>query len=75
MQLDQNEEKCLTCLHLLITMKYLMFEEFDDYCEPRKDTTMLAMKYKQLDGQTFYDFVTELRNCSENCEFDTLRDS
>lgn len=31
--------------------------------------------YKQSNGQSFNEFLTELRNRSENCESNTLRDS
>ena len=51
---------------------------FDDYCEPRKNTTMARHKFlthKQSTGQSFNEFVTELKNLSDDCEFGTLKDS
>ena len=51
---------------------------FDDYCEPRKNTTMARHKFlthKQSPGQSFNEFVTELKNLSDDCEFATLKDS
>ena len=55
-----------------------VFKKFDTYCSPKKNTTMLRHKfftYKQNIGQSFNDFVTQLKLLSENCEFDALRDS
>ena len=51
---------------------------FDDYCEPRKNITMTRHKFlthKQVLGQPFNEFVTELKNLSEDCELGTLKDS
>ena len=51
---------------------------FDDYCEPRKNITMARHKFlthKQVLGQSFNEFVTELKNLSEDCELGTLKDS
>ena len=52
--------------------------KFETYCTPRKNTTILRHKfftYKQEDGQCFSDFVTHLKRLSQDCEFQTLRDS
>ena len=51
---------------------------FDDYCEPRKNTTMARHRFlthKQTTGQSFSEFVTELKNLSDDCEFGDLKDS
>ena len=41
---------------------------FDEYCEPRKNTTMARHRFlthKQSIGQSFNEFVTELKNLSD----------
>ena len=53
-------------------------EQFDGYCEPRKNTTMARYQFlthKQATGQPFHEFVTELKNLSEDCEFGTIKES
>ena len=53
-------------------------EKFRDYCNPRKNITILRYKFftcKQLESQTFDDFVTRLKVLSQDCEFGDLRDS
>ena len=52
--------------------------KFDEYCSPRKNMTLIRHKflsYKQREGQTFSEFVTQLRKLSTDCEFGELRDS
>ena len=56
----------------------LVIKKFDEYCTPRKNTTILRHKFftsKQQEGQLFNDFLTELKRLSDECEFDTLKDS
>ena len=55
-----------------------VFERFSEYCNPRKNITILRHKfftYRQHEGQNFHDFVTELKKLSSECEFETLHDS
>ena len=55
-----------------------VIKKFDEFCNPRKNTTILRHKffcYKQGDGQTFSDFVTQLKRLSQDCKFETLKDS
>ena len=52
--------------------------KFSEYCNPRKNITILRYRfftYKQQQGQNFHDFVTELKKLSSKCEFDNLQDS
>ena len=51
---------------------------FEEFCIPRKNIIMLRHKFsihRQVDGQRFHDFVTDLRKLSEGCELGDLRDS
>ena len=53
-------------------------QKFESYCNPRSNTTIMRHKfftYRQSEGQTFNDFVTELKKLSADCAFDTLKDS
>ena len=55
-----------------------ILQNFDEFCSPRKNTTILRHKFfttKQSEGQSFIDFVTELKRLSDECEFETLKDS
>ena len=55
-----------------------VLDQFEAYCNPRSNTTINRHKfftYRQIEGQTFNNFVTELRTLSAECEFDNLRDS
>ena len=61
-------------------MKLLVpvLQKFSEYCNPRKNITILSHKfftYKQQEGQNFHDFVTELKKISSECEFGNLQDS
>ena len=56
----------------------VVLQKFDTYCEPRKNTTMMRYKFlthKQSMGQSFGDFVIELKKLSEDCEFGDLKNS
>ena len=51
-----NEMKLAPVLH-----------KFSEYCNPKKNTTILCHKfftYRQQEGQNFHDFVTELKKLS-----------
>ena len=53
-------------------------KKFKEYCNPRKNITILRYKFftcKQLEGQSFDDFVTKLKVLAQECELDNLRDS
>ena len=56
-----------------------VLEKFSEYCNPRKNITMLRHKfftYRQYEWQTFDNLVTELKKkLSSECEFETLYDS
>ena len=55
-----------------------VLQKFSEYCNPRKNATILCHKffmYRQQQGQNFHDFVTELKKLSSECEFDNLQDS
>ena len=55
-----------------------VIKRFDEYCNPRKNTTILRHKfftYKQGESQAFGDFVAQLKRLSADCEFNTLKDS
>ena len=60
-------------------MKFkVVVQKFQDYCSPRKNITFMQHKFftcKQRDGQSFDEFVIELKKRSAVCEFETLRDS
>ena len=55
-----------------------MLEKFTSYCNPRKNITILRHKFftcKQVEGQSFNDFVTELKKHVSECEFGDLTTS
>ena len=60
-------------------MKFdLVTKKFELYCTPRKNVTISRhnfFTYKQTEGQTFSEFVTQLRSLSDECEFETLKHS
>ena len=52
--------------------------KFEGYCNPRKNITIMRHKffsYRQDEGQSFGDFLTQLKSLSQDCEFETLKDS
>ena len=52
--------------------------KFTSYCNPGKNIAILCHKfftYKQVEGQSFNDFVTELKKCGSECEFGDLTTS
>ena len=56
----------------------VVLEKFQEYCNQRANITFLRHRFftcKQSDGQTFDEFITELKKGSAECEFGTLRDS
>ena len=55
-----------------------VLEKFSENCNPRKNITILFHKfftYRQHEGQNFHYFVTKPKNCSSECELETLHDS
>ncbi len=55
-----------------------VLEKFAEYCNPRKNITIIRHQfftYRQQEGQSFNEFVTELKRRSSECEFATLQDS
>ena len=56
----------------------VVLEKFQEYCNPRANITFLRHRFftcKQSDGQTFDEFITELKKRSAECEFGALRNS
>ena len=55
-----------------------VLNKFSEYCNPKKNVTILRhnfFTYRQLEGQSFHNFITELKKLSAECEFENLRDS
>ena len=55
-----------------------VIKKFDEYCEPRKNTTIRRHRFlthKQSHVDTFTDFVTEFKSLSDDCELGELRSS
>ena len=53
-------------------------EKFDDFCSPSKNITMLRHQFSNhrlSEGQRFFNFVTESRQLSEECEVGELKES
>ena len=52
-------------------MKFeLTLNKFSEYCNPRKNVTILRHKfvmYRQFEGQSFHDFITKLKKLSTEC--------
>lgn len=56
----------------------ILIGKFDEHCLPRKNITLLRHKfftYKQKEGQSFHEFVIQLKRLSSDCEFGELKDS
>lgn len=60
-------------------MKFVpVLEKFSEYCNPRKNITILRhnfLTYRQHLQENFCDFVRELKKLSSEYEFETLQDS
>lgn len=55
-----------------------VMDQFEAYCKPRKNITLLRhnfLTHKQQDSVSFDTFVTELKQQSTQCELGELRDS
>ena len=55
-----------------------VLNKFSSYCNPRSNKTICRHKFftrKQLEGESFNSFVTELKRLCINCEFGDLKDS
>ena len=56
----------------------LLIKKFDEHCLPKKNVTLVRHKfftYKQREGQSFHEFVIQLKRLSSDCEFGELKDS
>ena len=52
-----------------------VLNKFSEYCNPRKNITIPRHKfftYRQLQSQSFHDFITELKKLSAECEYENL---
>ena len=60
-------------------MKYdKILEKLEAYVNPRKNVTFCRYQfftYRQEEGQSFDKYLIEMRNMSNNCEFDILKNS
>ena len=79
---DQKVEIFMKLLHLNKDTDKLKLKpvlgKFTSYCNPGKNIAILCHKfftYKQVEGQSFNDFVTELKKCGSECEFGDLTTS
>ena len=55
-----------------------VLRKFESYCNPRANRTIARHKffvYRQVEGQSFNGFVTELKKLSGECAFADLKDS
>ena len=55
-----------------------ILEKFDEYCNPRKNLTFLCYKlftYRQKEGESFDDSLSQLKKLSADCKFGELKDS
>ena len=62
--------------HSMIFTKII--EKFDEYCIPSKKVTFLRHKfftYRQVEGQSFDEFITSFRKLSVDCGFGDLNSS
>ena len=56
----------------------LLIKKFDEHCLPKKNVTLVRHKfftYRQREGQSFHEFVIQLKKLSSDCEFNDLKDS
>ena len=56
----------------------VIITKFDKYCTARKTLNYLRHKfftYRQKEGQSCDDFVTQLKKLASNCKFSTLKES
>ena len=54
-----------------------IIEKFDEYCEPVKNITFIRHTFfscKQVEGQRFDEYLTELKKKAQDCEFGALKD-
>ena len=55
-----------------------ILQQFDNYCSPQKNVTLLPYKlfsYRQSEGQSFDNLFTKLKKLSKGCEFLDLQNS
>ena len=56
----------------------LIINKFNEHCLPQKNVTLLRHKfftYRQKEGQSFHEFIVQLKKLSTDCEFNELRES
>lgn len=56
----------------------VLIKKFDEHCLPKKNITLVRHKfftYNQKEGQSFHEFVIQLKRLSSDCEFGELKDS
>ena len=56
----------------------VIVQKFENVCIPRQNETLLRYKfltYKQKKGQSFNEFITQLKKLSNDCEFGELKSS
>ena len=54
----------------------VIVQKFENFCIPRQNITLLRYKfltYKQDEGQSFDEFMTQLKRLSSDCEFGELK--
>ena len=56
----------------------VIVQKFENFCIPRQSITLLRYKfltYKQKEGQSFDEFMTQFKKLSSDCEFGELKNS
>ena len=56
----------------------IILVKFEAYCTPVKNLSLhrfIFLSYRQVEGESFDQFVTTLRKLSSSCDFETLKDS
>ena len=56
----------------------VILQKFENFCIPRQNITLLRYKfltYKQKEGQSFDEFMTQLKKLSRDCEFGERKNS
>ena len=55
-----------------------IIKQFDEYCLPKKNLTLIRHRfftYTQKEGQSFSEFIVQLKKLSTDCEFNELKES
>ena len=56
----------------------VIVQKFENFCIPRENITLLRYKFlthKQKEGQSFDEFMTQLKKLTSDCEFEELNNS